>query len=117
MADRYIDYWEVSVYGRYCASTVRTLVGASPLVDMEVLAQRILAAVDAVEAEMQRAGFTAAAFAWGVATAARPRSGCAICSGDFIIISRPCRPRISTSRRSLPVASSTAYIGSSPRIW
>jgi hypothetical protein len=62
MADRYIDYWEVSVYGRYCASTVRTLVGASPLVDMEVLAQRILAEVEAVEAEMQRAGFHGSSF-------------------------------------------------------
>ena len=55
MADRYIDYWEVSEYGRYCADAVRTLVGASPLVDMELLAQRVLAAVEDVEAELNQA--------------------------------------------------------------
>jgi hypothetical protein len=51
MADRYIDYQEVSEYGRYFAREVRALVGASPLVDIEALAQRILAEVAAVEGE------------------------------------------------------------------
>ena len=65
MADRYIDYSEVIIYGHYCAHAVRTLVGASPLVDMEVLAQRILAAVEAVEVELQRAGFHGSSFRMG----------------------------------------------------
>jgi hypothetical protein len=55
MADRYIDYAEVSEYGRFFVREVRVLVGASPLVDMEALAQRVLAAVEAVEAEVYRA--------------------------------------------------------------
>lgn len=65
MADRYIDYWEVSEYGHYCAQAVRTLVGASPLVDMEALVRRILAAVEAVEAEVQRAGLHGSSFRLG----------------------------------------------------
>jgi hypothetical protein len=47
--DRYIDYREVSQYGRYFVDRVVELIGASPLVDVEALRQRVLAAVVAVE--------------------------------------------------------------------
>jgi hypothetical protein len=50
--DRYIDYREVSQYGRYFVDRVAELVGASPLVDVEALRQMVLAAVMAVEAGM-----------------------------------------------------------------
>jgi hypothetical protein len=50
--DRYIDYREVSQYGRYFVDRAVELVGASPLVDVEALRQMVLAAVVAVEAGM-----------------------------------------------------------------
>lgn len=65
MADRYIDYGEVSEYGRHSAQMVRTLVGASPLVDMEYLAQRLLAAVADVETELTRTAGHGSSFRMG----------------------------------------------------
>jgi hypothetical protein len=50
--DRYIDYREVSQYGRYFFERVAELIGLSPLVDVEALRQLVLAAVVAVEAGM-----------------------------------------------------------------
>lgn len=50
--DPYIDYREVSVYGRYFYRHVEPLIGASELVDVEALRRRVLARVEAVEAEL-----------------------------------------------------------------
>lgn len=55
MADTYIDYGEVSEYGRYFAAMLDTLIGASPVVDMAAFKQRVLAEVESVEAEQQGA--------------------------------------------------------------
>jgi hypothetical protein len=49
VADRYIDYREVSEYGRFFWVRSAQLVGASPLVDIEVVRQRVLAEVEFVE--------------------------------------------------------------------
>jgi hypothetical protein len=62
MADRYIDYGEVTEYGRYFWVRAAQLVGASPLVDVEAVRRRVLAEVEAVEAEhgstrTQKSGF------------------------------------------------------------
>lgn len=54
--DRYIDYREVSQYGRYFCDRVVELIGASPVVDVEALRQLVLAAVVAVEAGMLGTG-------------------------------------------------------------
>lgn len=51
MADRYIDYIEVSEYGRHFVNLAHTLIHASPLVDMAQLAAEVERAVEAVEAE------------------------------------------------------------------
>lgn len=56
MADRYIDYWEVSEYGRHFLDEAQELVGATPLVDMEQVRQRVLAEIEAVEAELGTTG-------------------------------------------------------------
>lgn len=53
--DRYIDYQEVSEYGRYFFHQSVSLVGASPLVDVATLRQQVLAAVEALEALVQGA--------------------------------------------------------------
>jgi hypothetical protein len=53
--DRYIDYQEVSEYGRYFVNNVLPLVGASPLVDVEMVRRQVLAAVEALEAHLQGA--------------------------------------------------------------
>lgn len=53
--DRYIDYQEVSEYGRYFVNNVLPLVGASPLVDVETLRRQVLAAVEILEAHLQGA--------------------------------------------------------------
>jgi hypothetical protein len=55
VADTHIDYGEVSEYGRYFAAMLETLVGASSLVDAAALRRRVLAEVEAVERERQRA--------------------------------------------------------------
>lgn len=49
MPDRHIDIHEVSEYGRYFADTSVDLVGASALVDMQLLRQRVLAVVEEAE--------------------------------------------------------------------
>lgn len=51
MPDRYIDIYEVSEYGRYFLDRTAPLEDASPLVDMRLLRQRVLAVVE--EAERQ----------------------------------------------------------------
>lgn len=53
--DRYIDYQEVSEYGRYFVNNVLPLVGASPLVDVESLRRQVLAAVEILEAHLHGA--------------------------------------------------------------
>jgi hypothetical protein len=53
--DRYIDYREVSEYGRYFVDNVEPLVGASPLVDVDALRRQVLAVVEALEARLQGA--------------------------------------------------------------
>lgn len=53
--DRYIDYQEVSEYGRYFVNRAVSLVGLSPLVDVVTLRQLVLAAVEALEAHLQGA--------------------------------------------------------------
>ena len=53
--DRYIDYQEVSEYGRYFVDNILPLVGASPLVDVETLRRQMLGVVEVVEAYMQGA--------------------------------------------------------------
>lgn len=55
MPDRYIDYDEVPEYGRPLATELVKLKGASTIVNTEILAQRILASVEAVETELQKA--------------------------------------------------------------
>ncbi|MBK9264014.1 MAG: hypothetical protein IPM54_29955 [Polyangiaceae bacterium] len=55
MADPYIDYREVSEYGRQFVSAVTPLAGQSELVDVVKLAALVSSAVDAVEAELQKA--------------------------------------------------------------
>ena len=53
MGDPYIDYKEVSEYGRYLEARLEQLVGLSRLVDVPELRQRVLAAVEGVEAELK----------------------------------------------------------------
>lgn len=53
--DRYIDYQEVSEYGRFFYRQSVSLVGASPLVDVAVLRQQVLDAVERLEARLQGA--------------------------------------------------------------
>ena len=55
VADTYIDYDEVSEYGRYFAAMLETLIGASSVVDIAAFRQRVLAEVEAVEAEHAKA--------------------------------------------------------------
>lgn len=50
--DPYIDYQEVSVYGRYFYRQSEPLIGASELVDVGVLRRLVLNRVEAVEAEL-----------------------------------------------------------------
>ncbi|HWN69377.1 MAG TPA: hypothetical protein VNM90_17170 [Haliangium sp.] len=54
--DRYIDYREVSQYGRFFVDRMVELVGASPLVDVEAVRQLVLGAVVAVETGMLGTG-------------------------------------------------------------
>jgi hypothetical protein len=49
MSDNYIDILEVSEYGRHFFDESEGLEGASPLVDMRLLRQRVLAVVEAAE--------------------------------------------------------------------
>jgi hypothetical protein len=56
MADRYIDYFEVSEYGSYFVTEAAALVGASELVNIAVLRQRVSAAVEAVVVELEKIG-------------------------------------------------------------
>ena len=51
--DRYIDYREVSLYGRYFLERVLELVGASPMLDVELLRQKVLAKIVVVEDEQR----------------------------------------------------------------
>jgi hypothetical protein len=55
VADAYIDYGEVSEYGRYFAAMLDTLIGASSLVDVADLKRRVLVEVEAVETEHRSA--------------------------------------------------------------
>lgn len=56
MADRYIDYFEVSQYGSYFVTEAAALVGASELVNIAALQQRVAAAVEAVVVELEKIG-------------------------------------------------------------
>ncbi|HEX2571824.1 MAG TPA: hypothetical protein VH877_19940 [Polyangia bacterium] len=56
MADRYIDYFEVSEYGSYFVTEAAALVGASELVNIPALQQRVSAAVEAVVVELEKIG-------------------------------------------------------------
>jgi hypothetical protein len=56
MADRYIDYFEVSEYGSYFVTEAATLVGASELVNIALLRDRVAAAVEAVVVELEKIG-------------------------------------------------------------
>lgn len=56
MADRYIDYFEVSEYGSYFVTEAALLVGASELVNIAALRQRVSAAVEAVVVELEKIG-------------------------------------------------------------
>lgn len=47
--DRYIDVYEVSEYGRFFVDRVVALEGMSPMVDVKVLGQRVMSAVQEVE--------------------------------------------------------------------
>lgn len=55
MADRYIDYDEVSEYGRHFVSEAKKLEGLSDLINVALLAKRVLEAVEAVEGELYKA--------------------------------------------------------------
>jgi hypothetical protein len=54
--DPYIDYEEVSVYGRYFYRQAESLIGASELVDVEMLRRLVLARVEGVETELLGVG-------------------------------------------------------------
>jgi hypothetical protein len=56
MADRYIDYFEVSEYGSYFVTETAALVGASELVNIALLRERVAAAVEAVVVELEKIG-------------------------------------------------------------
>jgi hypothetical protein len=55
MADNYIDYFEVSEYGRYFIRESEKLVGVSPMVDISAVRERVDAAVQVVENELKKA--------------------------------------------------------------
>jgi hypothetical protein len=55
MTDRYIDYNEVSEYGRPLVTALTSLAGQSDIVDTSKLGAIVSAAIDAVEAELQKA--------------------------------------------------------------
>ena len=56
MADRYIDIFEVSEYGDFFLSESKRLVGASSLVNVEVLQERVRVSKEKVETERAKAG-------------------------------------------------------------
>lgn len=56
MADRYIDYWEVGEYGGHFVAHARTLIGASPLVDVELLCSMVTSAIGKLESELETLG-------------------------------------------------------------
>jgi hypothetical protein len=56
MADRYIDYWEAGKYGAYFMEHARSLIGASPLVNIELLCSMMASAVSKMEAELDKMG-------------------------------------------------------------
>jgi hypothetical protein len=55
MADRYIDYDEVSEYGRHAATEIKKLEGLSDIVNVALLVSRVLGAVENVETELKKA--------------------------------------------------------------
>jgi hypothetical protein len=52
MPDTYIDFWEVIEYGHYFGDKSLLLVGASPLVDMALIRQRVLAHAEEMERQL-----------------------------------------------------------------
>lgn len=52
MSDSYIDVFEVDEYGRYFLEQAIALINASPLVNIEVVRERVRARMDAVEREI-----------------------------------------------------------------
>lgn len=56
MADRHIDYHESIEYGIFCYEQTASLEGASSLVNIAAMRERLLGRINAVQREMQRRG-------------------------------------------------------------
>lgn len=65
MSDNYINYLEVDEYGTHFLSTAASLVGASPLVNVQVLLDLVQAKTNAVNAELEKAGIQRSALRQG----------------------------------------------------
>jgi hypothetical protein len=56
MADIYIEYWEITEYGGHFVDQARSLIGASPLVDVDHIRTLVSEAAAKVDAELEKAG-------------------------------------------------------------
>lgn len=65
MSDNYINYLEVDEYGTHFVSTAASLVGASPLVNVQELLDLVQAKTNAVNTELEKAGIQRSALRQG----------------------------------------------------
>jgi hypothetical protein len=56
MANRFIDYWEITEYGSHFVDQARSLIGASPLVDVDHMRTLVSEAAAKVGAELEKVG-------------------------------------------------------------